>query len=62
MPEFVHEDKTAYQTIALHLKDAAAVEAFAELIGQKVTPQTRFVWYPKAEIGHYFDKRYAPES
>jgi len=62
MPAFEHEDKTAYQTIAVHFKDAEAVEAFAAQVGLGITPRTRFLWYPEIEIERYADKRYAPES
>jgi hypothetical protein len=62
MPEFVHEDQTAYQTIALHFKDQEAVDAFAALVGQTITPQTRFLWVPQAEIGHYADKAYTTDD
>ena len=62
MPEYEHEDKTAFQSLVVHFKDQAAVDAFAGLIGQKLTQQTRFVWYPATEIQSYMDKRYAPES
>lgn len=62
MPEFEHEDKTAFQSLVLHFKDQAAVDAFAALVGQKVTPKTRYLWYPEVEIETYADKRYVPES
>ncbi len=58
MPEFEQKDKTAFQTIAVHLKDQEAVDAFAELIGQRITRRTRFIWYPQTEIETYADKRY----
>jgi ParB-like chromosome segregation protein Spo0J len=65
MPEFQQNSKVAYQTIAVHLKDAEAATAFARLIGQPITQKTRFIWYPQAEIERYVDKRYttaeAPE-
>lgn len=62
MPAFEHEDKTAYKSIAVHFKDQEAVAAFAVLVGQKITEQTRYLWYPEIEIERYMDKRYAPES
>lgn len=62
MPEFEHEDKTAYKSIVLHFKDQAAVDTFAALVGQNITLNTRYLWYPEKEIETYMDKRYAPES
>lgn len=58
MPEFNQEDKTAYQTIHVHFKDQKKVEAFANLIKQKITKDTRSLWYPQIEIERYADKRY----
>lgn len=61
MPEYVHDDKRAFQSLTLHFKDQEAVAAFAALVGQKITPHTRFLWYPEIEIERYADKRYAAE-
>lgn len=62
MPEFDQQDKKAFRSLALHFPDQAAVDKFAELIGQKITEKTRFVWYPEIEIERYADKRYAGET
>jgi hypothetical protein len=62
MPEYEHEDQAAFQSLTLNFKDQDAVAAFAALVGQKITPHTRFIWYPEIEIERYADKRYAPES
>lgn len=59
MPEFDQVDKTAFRSLAIHFKDQAAVDKFARLIKQKITPNTRFVWFPEIEIETYADKRYA---
>lgn len=53
MPEFEHEDKTAYQSVHVHFPDADAVAAFARLIEQTITPQTNTLWYPPREIIRY---------
>jgi hypothetical protein len=62
MPEFEQDDLTGVQAIHVHFKTRADVEAFAELIGQKLTDKTRAIWYPEAEIERYADKRYSDES
>lgn len=49
MPEFNQEDLTAVQSIHVHFASRADVDAFAELIGQKLTDRTRSIWYPEAE-------------
>lgn len=46
MPEYENEKKLEYQQIILHFADEDAVESFASLIGQKITPQTRYLWHP----------------
>lgn len=53
MPAFEHEDKTAHRTIHVHFKDADAVTAFAELVGQQITESTKYIWHPKQEIIRY---------
>lgn len=58
MPEIKQRDLTPHQSIYVHFKSAEDRMAFAALIGQVVTDKTRFIWYPKAEIGRYADKRY----
>jgi len=62
MPEFEQKDKTAFRSITLHFKDQDAVEALADLIGQRITDKTRFIWYPSIELETYADKRYASGS
>ena len=59
MPEFSQEDLTPFRSMIVNFATAADVAAFAELVGQRFTPKTRSIWYPKAEIGHFADKRYA---
>ena len=60
MPEFEQNDNLAFQKIIVHFKDQGAVDAFAALIDQRITRQTRFTWFPRIEIETYADKRYAP--
>jgi len=62
MPEFDQKDKTSYQAIHVHFFDEEGVKAFAELIGQKLTPKTRSIWFPEAVIEHAADKQYGAES
>ena len=58
MPEYEHEDQTAFQSIHVHFKDQDAVNQFAELIKQNITANTRSTWFPEIEIERYADKRY----
>lgn len=61
MPEFIQEDLSPWKTISLHFASPGDMWLFSELVGQKLTENTRSIWYPPAEIGHYANKRYADE-
>ena len=50
MPEYINGDKTPYRTLPLHFKSREDVIKFSELIGQRITEDTRYVWYPKPEL------------
>jgi ParB-like chromosome segregation protein Spo0J len=62
MPEFQHEDKTAHRTLHVHFKDAEAVAAFAELIGQKITENVKYLWYPAEAAVPFETMRHVDES
>ena len=50
MPEFEQEDLGAFRTIHVHFAGQEDVNAFAELVKQKITDETKFIWYPQLEI------------
>ncbi len=62
MPEFHQEDKTAFRSIVVHLKDQDAVDAFAVAVAHNLTENTKFIWYPKIEIETYVDKHYSDKK
>lgn len=55
MPEFEHEDLTPKQSINVHFKSSEDAAAFAKLVGQTITENTKAIWYPKAEVIRYGD-------
>jgi len=61
MPEYEHEDLTPCNSVIINFAAPEDMRAFAQLIGQTLTPKTQSVWYPKAEIGHMANKRYADD-
>jgi hypothetical protein len=63
MPEFDQQDKRAFRSIPVHFASQEDVDKFADLIGQKITEQTRYLWFPETPIERYADKAYehAPE-
>lgn len=50
MPEFNQRDLMPWQTIMVHFKNADDRRAFAQLVEQTITDNTKSLWYPKAEI------------
>lgn len=62
MPEFVQEDLQPFQSIIVHFEKREDMDEFSKLVEQKLTYKTKSIWYPKAEIGTYADKRYIDES
>lgn len=48
MPEFEQPEAGPFRTLFVHFKDQASVDAFAKLIGQKLTDKTKYLWYPEA--------------
>ena len=58
MPEYDHEDKTAFKSLTVHFADQKAVDDFVAMVGQQITPKTRFLWFPQPVIETYADKKY----
>ena len=58
MPEFTQDDQTSWKQVIVHFNTPEDLEAFAKLIGQTLTPKTRSIWFPEAEIGRLVTKRY----
>ena len=58
MPEFNQKDLEPDKSILVHFKNTEDRKLFSDLIGQKVTAETRSIWYPKAEIGRMMNKRF----
>lgn len=62
MPEFNQSDLTPFKSVHLHFASFEDLQAFAKLIGQTVTLDTRSIWYPAAEIGRIANKRWVDEA
>jgi hypothetical protein len=58
MPDFGQGDLTPFKTIHVHFDNQEHVDKFAALVGQSITPQTHFIWYPKAQKERWANKRY----
>ena len=50
MPEFVQEDTFgAFATVKVHIANEADLAEFARLMGQTVTKESKWIWFPKQE-------------
>jgi hypothetical protein len=61
MPEFEHGQK-AIRSIIVHFKTAEDVAEFADMIGQRITDTTRFLWHPAAERETHADKAFKADE
>jgi len=49
MPEFDQKQNEAWKMLKVRFRNEADLMAFAELVGQTVTPKTKGIWYPAAD-------------
>ena len=47
MPEFIQEDINPIRSITIHFLTSENVESFAKLIDQKITKDTKYLYFPK---------------
>jgi len=62
MPEFFQEDLTPYRVLNVRFRNEEDVQKFAELMGQKITPKLKTIWFPYAEPRVVAHLRYVDES
>lgn len=58
MPVFDQQNRMAARTLKVHFRNEEDAQKFAALIGQNITPKTRFVWYPENVIEPVAHKAY----
>jgi len=58
MPEYIQKDTSPFKTIYVHFEKRADMNAFAKLIGQTITLNTKSLWYPEADINDFSKTRY----
>lgn len=61
MPEFVQEQED-WKTLNIKFRNEADMNAFAELIGQKLTKKTKGIWYPAFEKEDNFLMRWVNDN
>ena len=62
MPEFLQANLQPFQTINVHFETREDVEAFAKLVGQRITLDTKFIWYPEMDRNDFSKVRYVDEE
>lgn len=61
MPEFNLEEEKHFKII-VHFPDDNAVNTFSELVGQKITEKTKYIWFPKQEDPRQRDYEYVTDT
>lgn len=62
MPEYENEDKSSFKDVIIHFKNQDAIDKFMKLINQKITPATKYLWFPEEQKDIVKDLRYKSES
>ena len=62
MPDYHQDDKLAFKSLKVNFKTQDAVNTFASLVGQKITEQTRSIWFPLVEKQNLKDLRYVTDD
>ena len=58
MPEYDNNDMTAYKTLKVHFRNQKDIMLFAKLLNQKITSDTKFLWYPSLTKETFTDMDY----
>jgi hypothetical protein len=58
MPEFIQVEQAPFMSIKIHFENYENAKAFGELIGQNVTQETKWLWWPKVDLKRVANKRY----
>ena len=61
MPDFLN-DNLSERVIILHFKNDVDVQEFAQLIDQKITLQTKYIWFPRLDYDRTANLRVVSES
>ena len=58
MPEYDNNDMTAYKTLKVHFRNQKDIMLFAKLLNQKITSDTKYLWYPSLTKETFTDMDY----
>ena len=62
MPEYVSKKQEEYQKVIIRFRNQQDVDAFSKLIGQKVNPESKSIWWPRLQRGDTAGLRYVDGS
>jgi hypothetical protein len=62
MPEFFQQDLRPARTLRVHFENDEDVQKFAELVGQKITPKTKYIYFPAAEVEDVANLRWVAKT
>lgn len=58
MPDFHQPSKRPYAKVNVSVRNEDDLQALAKLLGQKLTPKTKSVWFPELEPSGVGSKRW----
>jgi hypothetical protein len=58
MPEYEHRDLEPYHSITIYIDNESQLPELSTILEQKITPDTKSVWYPKQEREEVKGKAY----
>jgi len=61
MPEFHQNDEEASRTLKVHFRNDQDAARFGNVLGQKITPDTKSFWYPPMEAMSVENLRFAAD-
>ena len=62
MPEFIQEKQEPFKKLIVRFDSQEDVDKFADLIGQKITPKTKSIWFPAIVRGLNTGNRYVDQN
>lgn len=62
MPEFIQEDLLPIKSLIIHFETLGDMVEFSHLLKQRMTPNTKSIWYPEVTELSRINKRYYDAS
>jgi hypothetical protein len=61
MPEYENENITPFRSINVRFRNEKDIKEFCDLIGQKITNETKSIWHPKLKQNDFISEAYISE-